>query len=50
MSIISNFKTVLQEMIRKIFFSVSAIVVLKETREGLINSTAQWKFDSGFIS
>lgn len=50
MSIIGGVKTVLQEMIRKIFFRVSAIIALKENIEGLVNFAAQCKFDSGFQS
>lgn len=50
MSIIGNFKMVLQEMIRKIFLCISAVIALMENIEGLINFTAQWELDSDFIS
>ena len=39
-SIIVKFETVLQEIIRKILFCVSVIIVLKENTEGLINFIA----------
>lgn len=41
MSIIGNIKTVLQKMIRKIFFRISAVIALKENIEGLINFPVQ---------
>lgn len=45
MSIVGNLKIVLQEMIRRIFFCISAIIALMENIENLINFTAQWEFE-----